>query len=232
MQYGVCTSLRSGSTYLEELLHLNALGRPGEQLLHYHGPFETQHMQDFLKTLRAQTPDHVPFGMKLTQAADERWRNIFQPQKLIWLRRRDLMAQAISLYVARTTRQFRLRAGDTPAPEVAFDRKQIRYRYHLLGTELGYWRGRLSEFHGPKMTVWYEDLCESPVNTIWEIATFLETPRAVSDIRTDVNLRIQRDPERNREWIARMKESVDVDAKAAEEVKLPEQPGSEQAPAA
>lgn len=208
LTYGVCCSLRSGSTYLQELMAKNKLGSPGEDLHRYAGPATLQDRREYLKYLMDKAPPDQPFGLKLVKYVAQHWENAFEPDRLIWLKRTNLVHQAISMFLAKKTRQFRLRAGDKPAVPVEYDERHIVSLYFTLFDEQMYWRDRVKAFTGPKRIITYEDLAQHPDATIWSLSEFLEKPIPMQELDLNVDLRIQRYPELVADWSKRLEEPI------------------------
>lgn len=181
--YVICCAPRSGSTLLCQLLHRTGkMGVPEEYLNPLHlAPTMAERLGtatpdgqiatgNYLRELAMhRTSPNGIFGIKILWSQMERWlpsptlRAMVANGKLIWLRRRDTLGQAISLLVAQQTQVWHVGPdGGREAGPAFYDGEAIR---RLLGTILSEetaW-ARFFEVNGVSPpVVWYEDLVEDP----------------------------------------------------------------------
>lgn len=180
--YAICCAARSGSTLLCDLLRRSGkMGVPEEYLNPEHLAAEmaprlgaqssdgTVVAATYLRELirRRTTPNGV-FGIKVLWSQAERWlpsstfRGLMARSDLIWLRRRDVLAQAISLVIAQQTQVWHHRDAAGPRPEPFYDAEAIRRVLGAILSEEWAW-GRFFEANQEQPTVvWYEDIVADP----------------------------------------------------------------------
>jgi LPS sulfotransferase NodH len=222
---------RCGSSYLGSLLRsTERLGRPEEYFNLTHGPLKTFVSGDkidfpaaFSAICKDATTDNGICSFKLFPTQFEFLLNHcdfaawFPEIRFIWLQRADLLAQAISLTIARQTGVWH-QTSEAPRNSVRYDSAQLSRAIESIANSYRYW-ARFFAQHGitPKVLT-YESLCRQPDEAVREIAEFMdcELPpacRVVSDLRrqqdqADIDLRraflggmtrlasVRRDPER------------------------------------
>lgn len=160
---------RSGSSWLTDVLsQTGELSHPAE----YFNP-------NFVKNIASSLGVHEPeeyirrvaarkaskngiFGFELTFAQyrliDADILSLLSPEHFFVLLRRDLIAQAVSLYRAVKSRVFHITEGQRPSvPEVAFDADEIlRWAQHIRNQELGLQKLFREKDLEPKV-LFYED---------------------------------------------------------------------------
>jgi LPS sulfotransferase NodH len=198
--YAICTTQRSGSTLLSGLLEqTSVLGRPREML----------NMRDVLKPLaqewglltdgttvdlgayiaefrrRFATPNGV-FGVKLHFYQLEPllgfspWRTFFDECRVILLLRKDVIAQAASLYLARQTEEWtNLRSrehGSAEGPnrrvDVQLDLKAFDQCLRIITWQIAQWLEFLSTNSKDYLIVTYENVLEDPNAVCQQIADY------------------------------------------------------------
>ncbi len=242
--YIVCSTQRSGSTYLCELLDstgvagcpqeyfearaetglpphpgffLAGLKRTGagirDDLRPTDGPAysDLRSVKDWEahleRTFRIGTTDNGVFGTKLmwNQLPDveqhaaavpefagltgiELLEHLFDMPRYVWMRRRDRVRQAISLWRALQTRTWRLEHPDADGtkPELFYSFEGIEHLRRRLSVDDDAW-GRFFEFHGvPYLELFYEEDVEpDPAGAVARVLEFIGievpagwTPRA------------------------------------------------------
>jgi len=174
----VAATYRSGSTLLCEALHAAGLGTPLEyfregaaegELSRFAGDgFERRVVE------HRTTPGGL-FAAKLFWPDLERLRDggddgllpaaLTGPVSWVWLRRRDLVAQAVSTLRALSTWRWREAAGEAQAPEPGrdfYDFGKLRMLVGLYAEQDRLWGRYLRGGREPLATVWYEELAADP----------------------------------------------------------------------
>jgi LPS sulfotransferase NodH len=215
--YLIATTSRSGSTHLCRML--TATRRLGEPAEYYNVRVKPLRMQlwgatsdaDYFQQVvaRTSTPNGV-CGIKVATVAFEQLRASLGPSfdlvrpRYIWLRRRDALRQAISLYRAKTTDIWHWHAGQ-PRPTACppFDAEQIEVCRREIAAANEYWRDWfVDDANLAPLELWYEDVIAAPQTAIAEICRHvgishehLPAPRS--------ELCVQRD-ETTEDWHARL----------------------------
>jgi LPS sulfotransferase NodH len=182
--YLIATTSRSGSTHLCRMLA--ATGRLGEPDEYYNPRLRPAWMKlwgatddaEYFQQLvaRTSTPNGV-CGIKVATTAFEHLRTSLGTSfdlldvRYIWLRRRDTLRQAISLYRAESTDIWHWPAG-APRPTAcpAFDAARIERCRREIDTANGYWRDWFAgEAALTPLELWYEDVTADPRAAIEQI---------------------------------------------------------------
>jgi LPS sulfotransferase NodH len=140
-------------------------------------------------------PEHffqLQRGVKLSE-----W---FGTPRWIWLRRRDLLGQAISLLMAQQTGSF-----TTDMPERArpmYDAGRIGQRLEDLAARDAIWATYFARSGIEPLRLWYEDVAADPPGAVRAVARFLEVelPAMAS---TSAATRPRQSQEMKQEWRAR-----------------------------
>ncbi|MBS0207960.1 MAG: hypothetical protein JSS27_03305 [Planctomycetes bacterium] len=190
MNYFVAFTARSGSNWLGELLRsTQALGACWE-----HFAFTATSLHD-VRVFPNRTPSwdnsswqgHYASYLRHTRSANGvtscqitwgQWRYLCVGlgaappiDRWVWLRRRNILRQAISCYRKEVTNQWKLEPGDRPAPAPPFEPELIlRHAVGLLDEETC-WVDFFRRGIAAPLEVWYEDLCRDPLATIQAIAS-------------------------------------------------------------
>lgn len=126
--------------------------------------------------------------------------------RIIWVRRRDLVAQAVSYYIASRSGQWVY--GQRPIRAVPeFDYEAIAAVFSSLAEASAQAASLLSLLQPRYTCVWYEDVCHSPGTEVERIADFLEVKPTVRIRSTTSEFRKQIDP-RKAEYAARFREDA------------------------
>jgi LPS sulfotransferase NodH len=220
--YLIATTSRSGSTHLCRML--TATQRLGEPAEYYNVRVRPERMKlwgaksdrDYFEQViqRTSTANGV-CGIKVATAAFEILRSSLgeefdrlQP-RYIWLRRRDTLRQAISLYRAQATDIWHWHAGQprpTACPE--FDAERIARCRREIESANDEWRAWFAGgAERQPLMLWYEDLIAEPAPIVAEICRHV----GVSDEnlpppRSD--LQVLRDAT-TQAWLARLQFGAD-----------------------
>ncbi len=182
--YLIATTSRSGSTHLCRML--TATQRLGEPAEYYNVRVRPERMKlwnaasdaDYFQQVvsRTSTPNGV-CGIKVATTAFEHLRaslgdgfELLRPQ-YIWLRRRDALRQAISLYRAQATDVWHWHAGQ-PRPSTCppLDVERIKQCRREIAAANDYWREWFAadDARAP-LELWYEDVIADPQTAIAQI---------------------------------------------------------------
>lgn len=197
--YAICATPRSGSNYLARLLtSTGALGRPLEYFdrasVKRSGWTEwpADPAQQLALIPDTASPNGV-YGLKVFPEHFEAcptW-SVDLPglKTFVWLRRRDIIGQAISLVRARQTQVWH--ADDQPEGEPAFDATAIDAAAEEILAGDSRWRSWFARQDLVPLIVDYEDL-GAGAQTIEAICQRLRVPRVMPDHEL-VDVRRQRD---------------------------------------
>ena len=174
--YAICASPRSGSSLLCDLLEQSgALGRPEEFFNpdSFRRPFLERHelgelaVDAYLGHLRAEfTTSNGVFGMKLMPVHMQELLHSpglheeLRTWRYVWLRRDDVVAQAVSWYVAAGTGEWDLVEKEPSGASVAYDREQIAGYLEQINADNSAWTEFFAVNGLDFLVVRYEDLLE------------------------------------------------------------------------
>lgn len=185
--YVVCATPRSGSTYFCELLaSTDQLGKPAEYLntvgrrkyTDPNYPKSTRAQMEIIRSMGA-TPNGI-YGVKMMPLHFRRARSrgdLFHALpnlKLVRIRRRDLLGQAISMWRAQQTGQFVAAHRARKAP--VYDAEKIR---RCLGDVLAMeasWDAVIPELGLQPLTFDYEDVVRDPQAAVDRVAALMGLP--------------------------------------------------------
>lgn len=202
----VITECRSGSNYLCALMSKTGkLGNP-QEYFSPHITFDnavTIHDRCNIALAKGRSSNGIVtikiFAHHLDAINDAqiRFSEIFQNRYWIWLRRQDLLEQAISRVIALQTEAWE---------GTSLQKKQPYYSSRQIIRALGYlsksearWRVFFVRNGITPLTLWYEEFISSPEDTIMKIAAYTGVDVMPSEVSTDVYTKIQR-TELNQEW--------------------------------
>jgi LPS sulfotransferase NodH len=201
--YAVCGLARSGSTFLCQLLaSTGVLGRPREYFNveairrdvtpDYPADPEGQLMA---MSRLAATPNEV-YGLKvLTNQFDAvlatRWATRLPALSFVYLERRDLLAQAISLIRAIQTKQWT--SGHARLGEPAYDAAAINNLLVSFARDEARWRYYFARNGIEPLRLVYEDLMADPQGPVTAVAALMGVDPAPRVDVSGVSITIQRD---------------------------------------
>jgi trehalose 2-sulfotransferase len=197
--YVICTTPRSGSNFLCEVLQTSAVaGRPDEYLWDPpagHERWSVSEIRSYVERIhQAGTTPNGIFGIKIMWSYLGDWiprfaalagrdelsppealTAVFPNVRYIWLTRRDKVRQGISFHRAIETKRWRSTDpddGSTSGP--AFDFAAIGYLVKLAISEDRAWETFFREHGIEPLVVVYEDLEQSPALVAERILQFLQ----------------------------------------------------------
>jgi len=126
----------------------------------------------------------------------------------IWLRRRDKIAQAVSLFKAFSSISFMQVSGQRPAIGIKIDYDETKIAFYLSAIRNwdNGWRHFFESNGIQPLILEYEELASSYVETVRSVLSFLKIPEA-DDISIDKPRYERISNETSASWIARFKES-------------------------
>lgn len=196
--YVICSEHRSGSTLLcEWLSSTGMLGRPKEYFTTTESAIAIERDPSRLAGVLAQatTPNGV-YGLKLfsqqfdnTMAA--RWLERLPGARFVYLERRDLLGQAISL--ARAIQTGRYLAREEERAPARYDARAIRRHLRRLAEANARWRLYFARNGVEVLWLAYEDMVRDPEATVRAVAAHVGvTGSPVIDPRL-IGMEVQRD---------------------------------------
>ena len=183
--YVICSTARSGSTLLGRLLE--GTGEMGVPYEYFNVPVHARPLAarlgvplnrpgKYLEAVAAvRTTANGVFGLKghhhqlgplLAHPALVR---VMESATLVWIRRRDLLGQAISLYKAGRSKVWSVTAGDAPPPKVDYSHDGIRAAMRTIIAENAAWEEHFASQGLEVLPVWYERLLEDPQGVCQEV---------------------------------------------------------------
>jgi LPS sulfotransferase NodH len=219
-KYLICSTPRSGSWLLcGGLASTGVAGRPAEYLSRPYSlayrtrtggvPVKRSVYWQFL--LEHRTSPNGVFGMKAHfehlagrfPETELQKRALAGFDRLIFVWRRDKLAQAVSAWKASQTRVFRLTAADSPgygraAPEL-YSFRGIAERLAMIADQDTNWRALLAGFADRTFSITYEELAADYVASIQRVLLALGLGDAVRHVDPQPQVLPQRD-EINRLW--------------------------------
>lgn len=204
LSYMICGARRSGTTWLGKMLWEAGLGKPFEYQLPECRGLILERMPrgiaywDFLRKTRT-TPNGV-FAFKEVAPAQYRLRNLI-PEKVILVDRRDMVAQAVSLFLANWTGAFfHFQEGAKERPEPEYDYNGLMNALLGILEIKSLWEQTLAADGFTPLRLFYEDLSH---DLLPQIAEFLGVE---SEWRPDeVPAMRKQGTSRNEEWAARFR---------------------------
>ncbi|HET6619261.1 MAG TPA: Stf0 family sulfotransferase [Dongiaceae bacterium] len=202
--YLICSSPRSGSTYLAELLaSTGVLGVPREYFnpLDRWGRTNKERPGDvrplFRRVLTSGATPNGVYGLKSHADHFAAVVAVIDPMralphlKLVRIRRQDMLAQAISWMRAQQTGQFH--AAKRPKGAPRYDASAIRGLIALLAEQTAIWDRILAASGGVPLEIEYERLVEDPQREVDRVARLMGVPSPVPIDPARVKLTVQRD---------------------------------------
>lgn len=212
----ICFTNRSGSNYLAQLLETTGAMNRAREFFNWPFVDKLSRKHDI-----ASLPDYCRYISEAFRPEDRYWAakvgvdqlrmllrtgvipQIYHPVRLVFVERRDLLAQAISLSIARQTRRWTTLHRDS-GEEPKFDPDDIHLKLDRLkkgNTAFKY----LFTTLGAPVHVLYEDLCDDPVGTVRQTLESLDL-KPVDPCPERCSLRIQR-TDRNKDYKQRWLQS-------------------------
>ena len=239
VNYLIGMTPRSGSSHLCDVLKNGKLmGRPGEML-------SREFLPGILPNVPGRTPDeyltHVLRALRSSNSISGIKASWFQfkefreamadPDALLKLRfiyliRRDVAAQAVSLYRATQTTVFHTNIEHSPEALARLDKLEYDYdmirlwRNHIVNQEIG-WQKFFAEHKIFPLCIHYEDIDDDVVEVAHRIAAFIGRPRAARDCVADASVFKKISSRKNIEWAARFTLEFDAEQRKREAAKAP-----------
>lgn len=211
---------RCGSTRLSSLMHAtHSLGYPLEYINSDTTQFFRPGTEPTIENqcLHAEGEGITPNGVLSIKFMPYQYRALeqeidverrFGKPSWIWLRRGDILAQAVSLSRAMQTGQWAMGGDDTPAlAKYSFD--DIKQRIEEIQYEEDFWCDLFARHEIEPLCVWYDDVTNDADNLIARIFQFVGEKKANAVSRSMQSVRrpdyfkdarIQRD-EKNAFWM-------------------------------
>ncbi len=201
--YVICSAPRAGSTFLCEVLtSTGVLGRPED---YFNGSGRRSsgrpdypsdpglQMREILAS--GSTPNGI-YGFKIFPrradiAAATSWPRALPNLGFVHLERADLLGQALSLFRARRTRQFR---SDQPSGRaVRYDRALVESLLREIIVDQARWRLHFARAGIAAVHLVYEDVARDPQSAVDAVATLMGLLEAAVYRSSRIRLEVQRD---------------------------------------
>lgn len=184
-KYVIYCGSRSGSSYLCELLRsTKRLGKPAEYFNDalidgyrkcFGMPDDVSHRDYALSIIKNAITDNEIFGVKVVghrAQMDAFRKSKIQPTHYIWLRREDVLLQAISRYKAWMNNKWDSSEESKKTNlHVVYDFKNIDWCVKEIEEENAFFERFFKDKEA--LEIWYEgDLCESPDQTVISILSY------------------------------------------------------------
>jgi len=193
---------RSGSTLLSEYMRLSdVLGRPSEYFSRWvmpqRFPDVPQTVQNWAHLAHAHgRTDNGVVSIKLfpehfQQLQQEiRFSEWFGTPRWVWLRRNDLVGQAISYAMAQQTRAYQ--AKTAPVAEARYDGAEIAHNLQLLAARDAMWASYFARTRIEPLRLIYEDIETDALGTVRKIAEHAGVRLNDPPLQAPVSLQKQR----------------------------------------
>ncbi len=216
--YIICFTERSGSTMLCSLLkETGVLGMPEEYInprdvmQSYLEKYRVSDISQYINILRhCQVCENGIFGMKTCFMDFEPLINqqiigrSINPVKFIYLTRQDIILQAISAHVARSSGVWHVAESGIAEPECEYDETAILNHVDRLLYERSQWERFFSFYSVEPLRITYEEVLENVEGVIKKILSFLG-----EDVQINVALSMAATQkiggERNQAWADRIR---------------------------
>ncbi len=181
---------RSGSTLLTELLvRTGVLGNPQEWLnKHCFGQFKqkygynTSALDDYIRTVKKeQRTENRVFGMEMAhhqfnilEGEEQLWSHFDQSTRVIFLRRENVLDQAVSFYKSRKTDIWHLWSEQPDLEPVAYDRAEMIKSFKtIVNEEINLINLFIRKKIKP-LIITYEEINASHIQVLNKIASFMD----------------------------------------------------------
>jgi trehalose 2-sulfotransferase len=211
--YIICTTPRSGSSYLCALLRsTNVLGQPREYFHASTGQDPELQLEQVVQS--AATPNRV-YGLKAFPDQFDRmvtttWSRRLPPLAAVFLRRRSLLSQGLSYAKARQTGEWV--ASETTATDPVFDAGHVTRLMMEIARGEAQWRFYFASRGIEALELFYEDVVASPQVAVDAVADLVGLPERPLIDAGQIGLKVQRD-ERSEAWrtqfLAAVKDAAD-----------------------
>lgn len=232
-RYLIAMTPRSGSSHLCDVLkNTKTMGRPGEMLSQLFIP-------NILKRAPGATPDEYlsqvmrvvrtrngVSGIKASWFQFNDFRaamqdeSVFQSYRYIHLTRRDLAAQAVSLYCATASNVFHTNIEHTESEReklqaLQYDFLKIKeWHEHILAQEQG-WRLFFAQHNIFPLSINYEEIEDDVTAVVRRMARYLDMPRAGESASSESIFR-KIGNRRNIEWATQFALDLDTERRASQ----------------
>lgn len=226
-KYMICSTGRSGSTLLCSLLHkTGVMGVPHEYFhLAQHGKLLIQRlidpglsrnvtMREYLETIvRHRTTPNGVFGIKghFNQCQPHFKSGLvgqfFGEMKYVAIRRRDMLAQAVSLVIASQTGKWTSHEEKQNEPSYSYERIEGAMSVGVFHNYL--WDLFYDANNIEACIVYYEDILERPQEEIQRVVNFVGVEQEVSVDLSDAGLQKEATP-LNLEWQERFRNELKI----------------------
>jgi LPS sulfotransferase NodH len=196
--YVICTEERSGSNLLcHHLESTGVLGKPYEVFKYATAVARLRQARasDLYDHLKLATTANGVFGFKLFSGhfdfiTGTDWLERLPALQFVYLERRDLLGQAISLVKATQTRSFR--AYVTPMAQPLYDRAAIAFALRRLTLAHARWKIFFATNDLRPLHLTYEEVCDDPMAAVRSIAEKVDVDVA-GIVSSAPAMRVQRD---------------------------------------
>jgi LPS sulfotransferase NodH len=194
--YMLASVPRTGSTWLSHLLwQTGCLGAPLEYLNYESlGPYgfancsPSQQQWLWRSALRRRSSPNGVFGVKcfpdqfeyLQETNSELLNEVFasilsrtHPPLIVWLRRRDRVAHAISLARAMLSGVWREEQERGAEPQVDYSEAMVEQSRHVLERQEGAWQQMFRDLRIEPLELWYEKAIAAPDEAVRQVAEHL-----------------------------------------------------------
>ena len=217
LTYMIATAPRSGSTYLSHLLwQSGGLGAPLEYLnFDPNGPYffaagNPQAQRDLWRSVRRRrTSPNGVFGFKCFIMQLEALKDgnpallaELKPHRVVYLRRRDRIAHAVSLARATLSGIWDQRQVRGQAPSVAYSEQAIERAEEAIAWQEASWERMFQSLKTDPLRLWYEDVVAAPADAVRQVADHLGAALTDRPIVTVPEM-VRQSGEESRVWAKR-----------------------------
>lgn len=220
LSYIIAFTLRSGSNLLCDYLTSNGLGQPTEYFQYPFGIANKHHYDNlgvqpddfkgFISNLVLQRSKGGVFGFKITWDQKNALLDALNKEfcverhipdfllngKWIYLRRKDRLAQAISLWRASKSGQWLSKGAITDNIRPPYDFFGIFHRLQSILTEEYLWSDYFLQLGISPLQLFYEDFIKHPTQTVLDVIRYVHGKDAIDEdfeVQCQSSLVVQRD---------------------------------------